>query len=46
MNAPVVTFQRRSRPVERRVRYELARLRVADTREPPPKLAHLVRSQA
>ena len=44
MNAPVVPLRRRSRPKEQRVIYELARLRVADTRTPPRRFAHLVRS--
>jgi hypothetical protein len=35
----------RRRPAkEARVVYELARLRVAGMREPPPRFAHLVRS--
>jgi hypothetical protein len=43
MNAPVVPLQRRHRPRETRVIYELARLRVAETREPPPRLLPLLR---
>ncbi len=30
-----------TRPPHERVSYELARLRAADTREPPPRYAHL-----
>ena len=40
---PLGVARRRQAPHER-VAYELARLRVADTREPPPRFAHLVRS--
>ena len=44
MHATVVRFQRPHRPREKRVIYELARLRLAETRNPPKRLAHLVRS--
>ena len=40
---PLAVARRRSAP-EQRVAYELARLRVADTREPKPQFAHLVRN--
>ena len=45
MNAQVVRFQRPHRPREQRVIYELARLRVAEARKPPKRLAHLVRAR-
>jgi hypothetical protein len=40
---PLAVARRRT-PPETRAAYELARLRVADTREPPPRFAHLVRN--
>ncbi|MCW2991946.1 MAG: hypothetical protein JWM73_2540 [Solirubrobacterales bacterium] len=44
--APLIAASRR-RPTpspEQRVVYELARLRVADTREPPRRFGHLARA--
>ena len=41
---PLLAAQRRRPTPEQRVVYELARLRVATTRAPSPRLAHLVRS--
>ena len=40
---PLAVARRRT-PPEARVAYELARLRVADTREPPARFAQLARS--
>ena len=40
---PLAAARRSSRQTER-VIYEIARLRVADAREPAPRFAHLIRS--
>ena len=41
---PLIAATRDRPSPEQRVQYELARLQVADTRDPQPRFAHLIRS--
>lgn len=40
---PLIVAKRRPPTYEQRVMYELARLRIAGTRDPAPRFAHLIR---